>query len=142
MAYGEVSKEIAMDVRHLKDGKVRVRLKLNKQAFDAFNQVWKDIDCPYACTALERLSLEFLSSYDTDVKVDATGIQRLLIRLYPDQYELFQSALAHATGQPRTPENILYQMCLDFSRTYGDVQNLIKRQSKNSLVGPTVGVKA
>lgn len=111
-----------VDTRRLKNGRMRLRFKLSREAIEtvntALNIATKMAGYKYSHSALEAMAMSFMSfeKFEIGSMVSSQGSNRFLVKFYPDQYELFTLALNDAREYVETDADALVMMCLNFIR--------------------------
>ena len=91
--------EKSVDTRLLSNGKRRMRFRLSTSAKSKVEMAMEAVKSPPTfCTKgsqLDIIALDFMSGskYKIDVPCASQGPERLLVRLFPDQYQLVRMAL-------------------------------------------------
>lgn len=113
-----------MDKRVLQTGLIRLRFKLHQKAHMVITHAVSLVGCKYPHTALETICLDFLvgttttTTTTTTTKKSAVGTSRFLVRLYPEQYEVFQLAMDEAKNRGQCEEDALFHICKNFINQY------------------------
>lgn len=108
-----------VDTRVMKSGKIRLRFRLSEWATEIVDSAFGLTDTKYSNTSLDFISLNFLSGFPTKIDLghSAHGNNRLLVRLYPEQYGTIRLALTFAKQFVESDAEALILMCLYFIRT-------------------------
>lgn len=102
-----------LDIRHIKNGQTRFRAKVSEQGRKVIEDAIEKTGCKYPNTAFDFICTAFLRDTPTlrKLRFPAKGNNRVLVRLYPEQFELFSTALSEAQTEGHTATVALVMMC-------------------------------
>ena len=105
-----------VDTRQLKSGQVRLRFRLSDEAHNLVSDALSMTPYDYSNAALDAIAMNFHAGGPAvaPLGIPATGSKRLLVRLYPDQYENVRSALDYAHEWVDTDAEGLLLICSSF----------------------------
>lgn len=113
-----------VDTRVLKNGKIRLRLRLNALALEKVEEACDLTERKYINTAIDDIAMSFNetmlgktidnSVLNFSLACSAHGRERFLVKLYPDQYPTVRDALNLAREFVKTDSDALVLMCLLF----------------------------
>lgn len=104
-----------VDSRKLKNGQIRLRFKVSEWALNLISKALAGTAYEHKNAALDAISLNCMTSYPFETtKIDqcATGKNRFLVNLYPDQYDIVRAALNLARQHVATDADALVLICL------------------------------
>jgi hypothetical protein len=108
-----------VDTRQLKSGQYRLRFRLREEAYELVNTALSLTCYQHSGAALDAISLSFLAGHPTlpALGSPASGSKRLLVRLWPDQFECVRSALDIARLSAACDADALNLICAAFLKT-------------------------
>jgi hypothetical protein len=111
-----------VDTRHLKSGQVRLRFRLTEKAKDIVSIALSTTPYGHSGAALDAIAMSYLAGGPAShpLGIPAAGSKRLLVRLFPDQYECVRCALDILRRWAATDAEALVTMCLAFLAEYQD----------------------
>ena len=111
-----------VDTRHLKSGQVRLRFRLSEKAKDIVSIALSTTPYGHSGAALDAIAMSYLAGGPAShpLGIPAAGSKRLLVRLFPDQYECVRCALDIIRQWVATDADSLVIMCIAFLAQYQD----------------------
>ncbi len=105
-----------VDIRLLKSGKTRLRFKLNEEGYDLARHAFSKTNYKYDNTALTFICENYLMAEPCTwaLNGDAQGSYRLLVNVFPDEYEVIEHTLDIVREKFDSDANSLAFMCLLF----------------------------
>ena len=115
----------SVDTRVLNSGHIRLRFKLNESANLLVAKTMQMTGYKSPNSSLEAICLNYLAGPPSSLTLDtpAHGKKRLLVKLYPDQYEVVRQALDEVGEVVDTDEKGLLLMCRWFVITQSSGSN-------------------
>ena len=105
-----------VDTKQLESGQYRLRFRLSDEAHKIVCLALAMTPYTYPGSALDGIATNYLSGNPAvaPLGIPATGSKRLLVRLWPDQYECVRTALDVAREHASTDADALYFICASF----------------------------
>ena len=105
-----------VDTRVLKTGQLRLRFRLTKDAYDLITMALSKTPYSHSGAALDAIAMSYHAGTQAVAPhgIPAAGGKRLLVRLFPDQFENVRSALDIARESVDSDADALLQLCIAF----------------------------
>lgn len=102
-----------VDVRFLKSGQIRLRFKLSKWAYEKVKLAFSLTGYKYDNSCLDALGMYFMAGFSSAMVPThpTNGENRLLIKLYPDEYNVVNKALSMAGEYVSSDTDALVLIC-------------------------------
>ena len=106
-----------VDTRILKSGQIRPRFKLNESSMALVKHALELTGYKYPNSALDAVCLSYVAWYPFRIEKlvsPATGKERFIVRLYPEQYQVVRMALDLARQHVTCDADALALICSCF----------------------------
>jgi hypothetical protein len=102
-----------VDTRLLKSGRIRMRFKMSEFAHGRVQKAMSMTGYRYDNTSLDVIGMSYQAAYPATFTLNypTDGSSRLLVKLFPDEYESIRDALDLASEFSKSDEESLAMMC-------------------------------
>lgn len=113
-----MSKQLSdtVDTRRLKSGKIRLRFKLSEWSYGIIERAFCMTEYKYSNSSLDAICMSYLNNglFVNSFNKAVSGSKRLLVTLYPDEYEIVKAALSKARTYVKSDAKGLLLISMSF----------------------------